>query len=59
MFILGLGFGSILDPTDNLIMLYRSDASCFCIIVASNSLLLFPNKHAVWMFVLQIQYICR
>ena len=55
MLILGFGFGSILDPTDNLTMLYRSDASCFCIIVASNSLLLFPNKHAVWIFVLQIQ----
>ena len=39
MLILGFGFGSILDPTDNLTMLYRSDASCFCIIVASNSVI--------------------
>ena len=65
MFISRFGYGSVSDPRGNSIMLCCSYASCLwrinydCIIVASNSLLLFANRHVVWMFVLQIQYICR
>ena len=56
MSILGFGYGSLLDTRDNL-MLCHSYASiprktaCDYIVVASNSLQLFHNRHFVWMFV--------